>query len=53
MFEAMGVDTGVDLPRLLAARATLAAGLPGEALYGMLPEAGLPPGFVPAQGTSA
>ena len=46
MFEAMGVETGVDLQKLLAARAPLQAGLPGEALYGMLPEAGLPLGFV-------
>ena len=45
MFEAMGIDTGVDLERLLAARAPLAAGLPGEPLYGMTAEAGLPKGF--------
>lgn len=48
MFESMGIATGVDLPRLLAAREPLRAGLPGEPLYGMLPEAGLPPGWVPA-----
>jgi hydroxymethylglutaryl-CoA lyase len=46
MFEAMGVATGVDLERLLAAREPLAAGLPGEPLYGMLPPAGLPKGFM-------
>jgi hydroxymethylglutaryl-CoA lyase len=45
MFEAMGVATGVDLPRLFAAREALRAGLPGEPVYGMTPEAGLPPGF--------
>ncbi|MEJ5992001.1 hydroxymethylglutaryl-CoA lyase [Ramlibacter sp. PS3R-8] len=45
MFEAMGVSTGVDLARLLAARAPLQQGLPGEPLYGMTPEAGLPKGF--------
>ncbi|MEN9891048.1 MAG: hypothetical protein RLY78_1343 [Pseudomonadota bacterium] len=50
MFEAMGVRTGVDLERLQAARAVLAAGLPGEPLYGMTPEAGLPPGFTYADG---
>ena len=49
MFEAMGIRTGVDLPRLLAARQPLAQGLPAEALYGMLPLAGLPKGFVPQQ----
>ena len=47
MFEAMGIRTGVDIERLLAAREALAAGLPGETLYGMLPPAGLPKGFVP------
>ena len=41
-FEAMGVRTGIDIDRLIAARAPLAAGLPGEPLYGMTPEAGLP-----------
>jgi hydroxymethylglutaryl-CoA lyase len=46
MFEAMGITTGVDLQKLIAARAPLAAGLPGEPLYGMTPEAGLPKGFV-------
>jgi len=45
MFEAMGVRTGVDLQRLIAARDPLAQGLPGEPLYGMTPEAGLPKGF--------
>ena len=47
MFEAMGIRTGVDIERLLTAREALAAGLPGETLYGMLPPAGLPKGFVP------
>ncbi len=46
MFEAMGVRTGVDVDRLIAARAALQAGLPGEPIYGMTPEAGLPLGFV-------
>jgi hydroxymethylglutaryl-CoA lyase len=45
MFEAMGVRTGVNLERLLAARAPLRAGLPGELLYGMTAEAGLPKGW--------
>jgi hydroxymethylglutaryl-CoA lyase len=48
MFEAMGVNTGVDLEKLMAVRALLQAGLPHEALYGMTPEAGLPKGFTPA-----
>ncbi|TWO70319.1 hydroxymethylglutaryl-CoA lyase [Caenimonas sedimenti] len=46
MFEAMGVHTGIDLENLMAARAPLQAGLPGEPVYGMTPEAGLPKGFV-------
>lgn len=37
MFEAMGVSTGVDLHKLMAAREPLKAGLPGEPLYGMTP----------------
>jgi hydroxymethylglutaryl-CoA lyase len=45
MFEAMGVRTGVDLTRLMAARAPLRDGLPDEPLYGMTPEAGLPKGW--------
>lgn len=50
MFEAMGVATGVDLQALLAARAALQAGLPGEPIYGMTPEAGLPRDFRYADG---
>jgi hydroxymethylglutaryl-CoA lyase len=46
MFEAMGVRTGIDIQKLIAARAPLMAGLPGEPVYGMTPEAGLPKGFV-------
>ena len=45
MFESMGVATGVDLAKLLAAREPLMQGLPGEPVYGMLPEAGLPLGW--------
>jgi hydroxymethylglutaryl-CoA lyase len=45
MFEAMGLRTGIDLERLIAAREPLRAGLPGESVYGMLPEAGLPKGW--------
>jgi len=46
MFEAMGVRTGIDVAKLIAARAPLQDGLPGEPLYGMTAEAGLPKGFV-------
>lgn len=46
MFEAMGVSTGVDIQSVIAAREALQAGLPGEPIYGMTPEAGLPRGWV-------
>lgn len=42
MFEAMGVDTGIDINQLMAARAHLQVGLPNEPIYGMTPLAGLP-----------
>jgi hydroxymethylglutaryl-CoA lyase len=45
MFEAMGVHTGIDIEKLIAAREPLKAGLPGEPVYGMTPEAGLPKGW--------
>jgi hydroxymethylglutaryl-CoA lyase len=50
MLEAMGLHTGIDLEKLIAAREPLKAGLPGEPLYGMTAEAGLPLGFVYADG---
>ena len=45
MFEAMGISTGVNLEKLIAARAPLMAGLPGEPVYGMTAAAGLPKGW--------
>ena len=45
MLEAMGLRTGVDVDALIAAREVLLRGLPGEALYGNVPEVGLPKGF--------
>ncbi len=45
MLEAMGIDTGIDLDALLEVRAILANTLPGEPLYGFLPDAGLPLGW--------
>ena len=41
IFEAMGVYTGVDLNVLIKAREALKAGLSGEPICGMTPEAGL------------
>lgn len=52
MWEAMGISTGVNLERLQAAREPLKAGLPGEPLYGMTPEAGLPKGWTQAAGAA-
>jgi hydroxymethylglutaryl-CoA lyase len=45
MLEAMGLRTGIDLAKLLQVRDILRRALPGEALYGFTPEAGLPLGF--------
>lgn len=45
MLEAMGLRTGIDLPKLLKVRAVLSEALPGEPLYGFTPDAGLPLGF--------
>jgi hydroxymethylglutaryl-CoA lyase len=45
MLEAMGLATGIDAGRLIAARRILAEALPGEPLYGFVPDAGLPLGF--------
>ncbi len=45
MFESMGLATGIDFARLLAAREALVNGLPEEPVYGHTPQAGLPKGF--------
>jgi hydroxymethylglutaryl-CoA lyase len=45
LLESMGLRTGVDIERLLAARAIILEGLPNEHLYGHVPNAGLPKGF--------
>ncbi|WP_284179933.1 hydroxymethylglutaryl-CoA lyase [Rhabdaerophilum sp. SD176] len=50
MLEASGLTTGIDIDRLVAARAILAEALPDEPLYGHVAEAGLPKGFVYAGG---
>ena len=48
MLEAMGLNTGIDLQKLIAVRSILASALADEPLYGFLPDAGLPLGFRPA-----
>ena len=42
MLEAMGLETGIDLDKLLAARKVLATAVPDEELYGYVPAAGVP-----------
>lgn len=45
MLEAMGLRTGINLEKLIEVRQILRTALPGEALYGFTPDAGLPRGF--------
>lgn len=40
MLNAMGLDTGIDLDKLLEVRKILTEALPGEPLYGFTPDAG-------------
>lgn len=45
LLQAMGWETGIDLPRLVAVRGILARAIPGVALLGAIAKAGLPRGF--------
>ena len=45
MLQAMGLETGIDLPKLLKVREIVAEALPDEALYGFTSDAGLPLDF--------
>lgn len=45
LLESMGLRTGVNFDRLLAARQVLSDALPDVPLYGFTPDAGLPKGF--------
>ena len=45
MLHAMGFDTGIDIDALVAARAYLTEGLPGEPLHGGLARAGVPKAY--------
>jgi hydroxymethylglutaryl-CoA lyase len=45
--------TGIDIDRLLAVRRLVQAALPGEMLYGFVPDAGLPKTFLPAAAKTA
>lgn len=45
LLESMGLRTGIDIERLIEARKTLQRGLPGEQLYGFIPDAGVGKNF--------
>jgi hydroxymethylglutaryl-CoA lyase len=45
MLESMGFATGIDLPKLIAARRLLHEALPEEPLHGHVPRAGIPKTF--------
>lgn len=49
LLESMGLDTGIDLDGLMLARQVLAESLPGEHLYGYVPDRGVHKGFHYAQ----
>jgi len=53
MLESMGVDTGVDLPKLLDLRRRVAAWLDGETLQGTVWRAGFPKTFATTSGAVA
>jgi hydroxymethylglutaryl-CoA lyase len=48
MLESMGLSTGIDIDKLIAARTIVTDALPGEPIYGHVPDAGVTKGFVPA-----
>ena len=50
LLESMGLRTGIDLERLLAARSIIQEALPGEPVYGYIADSGLPKGFLYAGG---
>lgn len=49
LLESMGLSTGVNIDKLLLARELVQTALPGEPMYGFIPDAGLPKGFKPAR----
>lgn len=53
LLESMGLRTGIDMDRLLAARNQVQKALPGEALFGFIADAGLPKGFAYAKERTA
>lgn len=53
MLEAMGLDTGIDLDRLIEVRRLIEGFMPGIPFYGDLPKAGLPKNYPPRLATAA
>jgi len=53
LLESMGLDTGIDIDRLIASREILREGLPGEILYGHVPDAGVDRRFAYADASRA
>jgi hydroxymethylglutaryl-CoA lyase len=51
LLESVGLRTGINIDRLIAARAIILEGLPGEQIYGHVADAGLPKGFQYAAAT--
>ena len=45
LLESMGLRTGIDLEKLIAARSIIREGLPGQEIYGHVADAGLPKNF--------
>ncbi len=45
LLESMGLNTGIDLEKLMAVRELVQKALPDEPMYGFIPSAGLPKGF--------
>lgn len=53
MLDAMGLETGIDLQRLLKVRQVVREALPEIEIYGFTSEAGLPKGYYRGWGTGA
>jgi hydroxymethylglutaryl-CoA lyase len=53
MLEAMGLDTGIDLERLIGVRRMVEQFMPGIAFHGDLPKAGIPKNYVPRLAAAA
>ncbi|TAK66820.1 MAG: hydroxymethylglutaryl-CoA lyase [Betaproteobacteria bacterium] len=49
MFESMGVNTGIDISKLIEVRQTAFAAFPDAELYGHISKAGLPKGYHPGR----